>query len=98
MSTLSPASCSEIRLIAPDALECGPNRVRVGGCVWRALKCVLGRASGRVPVETFARAVWGKVPEKNETLRSVIWRVNNTLKGLGHPKRLVLDGEAVEWM
>lgn len=76
----------------PEYVEYAGQSVRCGGAVYRALQCLLRCASGRVTVARFQVAVWGRgrtVPP--ETLRGVVWRVNNLMKGLGCPLRAGLD-------
>lgn len=86
---------AELRLEPPESVAFGEEVVRVGGTVYRGLKHLMAHQSGAT-LTSFCKAVWGK-DALNDTVRSLIFRVNSLLKGLRCERRLVLVGDRVEW-
>lgn len=87
----------ELKLIPPESIQYGDTTTRVGGTVYRALSCILARASGAgVSVKALEKAVWGAERiVAPETLRGVIFRANQLLKAFGHPRRVMLSEDRV---
>lgn len=83
-----------LELSPPDEVRFGGKTVRVGGLVWKALKCV--RPGKTVPEEKLVREVWGDAPPKPGSVREFVSRVNRTLEKLGCPHRLLREGGTVE--
>ncbi len=82
---------SVLKLEAPEHVRYGEIAYRCGASVYRCLAALSG---GReVTLAKFCAAVWGS--ERSEqlpvTVRGVIWRANNVLRGIGCPSRILLD-------
>jgi hypothetical protein len=88
------AVMGELKLSPPDSVVFRGERVRCGGTVYRAVKCLLARAGGAT-VKQLSAAVWGAEPNSPETIRTLLWRTNNLLKGMGCSYRAMLDGGRV---
>lgn len=84
----------ELTLDPPHSVVYGRDTVRCGETVYRALRCLMSRERG-AGLPAFCTSVWGKAEVHNETVRSLIWRTNNLLKGLRCPRRVMLSGDKV---
>jgi hypothetical protein len=90
MSTSPPPV---LKLRYPETLVCGEHSVRVGGATFRALSRLLrarpdARGNRRVKLGAFVKAVWGERVPPDATLRGLVFRVNELLRGIGCGSRL----------
>ena len=72
--------------------------VRVGGTVYRAIRHMMTRLT--TPPENLKSAVWGHhaAERPEESLRSLLWRVNGLLRAHRSGRMLSLDGGRVVWV
>jgi hypothetical protein len=82
------AMTTRLKLVPPEMLEVGGEKIRIGGGMYRALARLLAVRAGangerRVKLATFVRAVWGDRDPPDATLRGLLFRINEMFRGLG---------------
>lgn len=76
-------------------VEEGGAAVRIGPVCYRLIASMAAgqpRAIGEV-----VAAVWGEGGACLATVRTAVFRTNETLEALGLSRRLVIDGDVIQW-
>jgi hypothetical protein len=88
-------SNQEIQLQPPCWVRYGNKSLRAGPTVYHALRALLAAGAAGVELPKFCESVWGVIPEHAETIRGVVWRLNELLKELGCLRRAMMDHDRV---
>lgn len=94
----APTSPAKLELESPDVIRCGDHVYRCGGITYRLIRHLTRQRRGASKIADLAVAVWGERlgPEiSRNTLKGVIHRVNDVLKGIGAGERVSIDRESV---